>query len=351
MKFLAEYIWIDGTAPTKQLRSKTKVISNSKMVSSTEWSPNEPIPMDWFPTWGADGSSTNQAEGADSDIILKPVNACADPFRKGNYLVLCEVYNADGSTPHSSNTRHDLVKVLEAGADKDEALFGFEQEYTLMKTNGEPLGFPENGFPAPQGPYYCAVGAGKIFGRDLYEEFMQRVMDANLSVSGFNLEVMPGQAEFQVGAVDGLTAGDHIWLARWIIHRVSEKYDAVVSLDAKPAKGDWNGAGMHVNFSTKEMREEGGAAAIEEACVALSKKIEYHLDRYGVGIEERLTGAHETCSYKEFKWGIADRTASVRIPRLVEITGTGYLEDRRPNACADPYEVATALLTTISKNL
>lgn len=347
MPIFAEYIWVDGQKPTAHLRSKTKVIYENNVPKSTEV-PLDSIDLSWFPVWGADGSSTKQADGADSDIILKPVAAVRDPFRKGHYLVMTEVFTGASGEPHPSNTRANLRKVLEAGADKTEALFGFEQEYTFLDPDTKrPLGFPESGFPEPQGKYYCGVGAGKITGRPIYEGFMQHCLDAGLQISGVNWEVMPGQAEVQIGPVSGLDGGDHIWFARWILERTGEEYGAEVTFDAKPAKGDWNGAGMHTNFSTKAMREEGGMAAIEKACEAIGKKVQEHLAEYGYGYEERLTGAHETAHYSQFKYGVSDRTASIRIPRAVADEGKGYLEDRRPNANADPYRIAARMLATV----
>lgn len=343
MPILAEYIWIDGTDPTPSVRSKTRVLS--KVPKSTDLADLSEVDLGWFPEWGADGSSTNQAVGTNSDIILKPVCAVRDPFRPGNYLVMTEVFNADGS-PNRTNYRADLRAVLDAGAAKEDAWFGYEQEYTLLKLDGAPLGFPINGFPAPQGPYYCAVGAANIAGRTIYEDFMVKTIDAGLAMSGFNWEVMPGQAEFQVGAVDGLTAGDHVWFARWILRRCAEP-KVEISLDPKPAPGDWNGAGMHTNFSTKAMREPGGMAIIETACQAIGERREAHLTEYGDNYEVRLTGDHETCSFREFRYGVADRTASIRIPRHVAEDGYGYLEDRRPNANADPYRVASRILKTV----
>jgi glutamine synthetase len=347
MAIFAEYIWIDGTHPTKQPRSKTRILPDDAVLHTGN--PADAVPIDGFPSWGADGSSTSQASGKDSDIGLVPVRAVLDPIRAGrSYLVLCEVLSPHGH-PHESNTRSELRRVLDAGAQKTDALFGFEQEYTFLGLDDRPLAFPDHGYPGPQGPYYCAVGSNNIYGRGVYEDFMQACVSAGLAIAGTNFEVMPGQAEFQIGTADALTAADHVWLARWLLHRISEEHGIVVSFDAKPAKGDWNGAGMHTNFSTRAMREAGGLAHIEAACQALGEKREEHLAVYGHGYEERLTGAHETCSYKEFRYGIADRTASVRIPRHVGQAGSGYLEDRRPNANADPYEVAARLLRTICK--
>jgi glutamine synthetase len=345
MAALAEYIWIDGTRPTAQLRAKTKVINDPKLLNSLAYEDIDQIPLELFPSWGADGSSTNQADGSDSDIILKPIRASRDPYRPGHYLVLCEVFSGCGAT-HNSNSRAELRRVLEAGAAQEEPMFGFEQEYTYVTTEGRPFGFPQTGVPEPQGPYYCAVGTGKVVGREVYEEFLQACLDAGLSVTGVNWEVMPGQAEVQVFA-DALKASDHIWLVRWLLHRAGESHNVAVTLDAKPAKGDWNGAGMHTNFSTLPMRSEGGIKAIIDACEKIGSKVEEHLDVYGDKYEERLTGEHETCSYKEFRYGNADRTASIRIPREVAAKGKGYLEDRRPNANACPYEIASRMLKTV----
>ena len=345
MAILAEYIWIDGGQPTAELRAKTKVLSDPSIPKSTSFNNVDDIPISFFPDWGADGSSTNQAEGASSDIILKPVRAIRDPYRMGHYLVLCEVFSGDGSI-HHTNHRSELRRVLESGAENQEPFFGFEQEYTYLNSDGSPYGFPEGSEPPPQGPYYCAVGSNNISGREAYEDFLEVALSAGLSITGTNWEVMPGQAEVQVFG-DALKSTDHIWFSRWLLHRSAEKYDIVISLDAKPAQGDWNGAGMHTNFSTNEMRRQNGIKAIVDACEKIGKKIEEHLAVYGDDYEARLTGAHETCSYKEFRYGDSDRTASIRIPRNVTLEGKGYLEDRRPNANADPYRVASRMLKTV----
>jgi len=345
MQKLAEYIWIDGTKPTASLRSKTMVLSEPSVPASTNFVNVDDIPMDFFPEWGADGSSTNQAAGADSDVVLRPVRAVRDPFRIGHYLVLCEVFSGEGEV-HETNHRCELRQTLNAGADKEEPYFGFEQEYTYMNVDGTPFGFAGGREPAPQGPYYCAVGTGNIHGRSAYEDFLRLSLEAGLCITGTNWEVMPGQAEVQVFG-SALKAADHIWFARWLLHRSAEPYEIQISLDAKPATGDWNGAGMHTNFSTKAMRAHGGIEAIEDACEKIGEKIEEHLAVYGEGYEHRLTGDHETCSFREYRYGAADRTASIRIPRKVASTGRGYLEDRRPNANADPYQVAARLLKTV----
>lgn len=345
-----EYIWVDGTEPTAQLRSKTKVVGCLTSEYPTyKLLDHSPPQLDIskaaeFPSWGADGSSTNQATGDNSDIVLRPVKVVYDPFRVDSYLVLCEAFDENGK-PLVSNYRAELRKVVEQMGEDVDPWFGLEQEYTFYNLDGRPLGFPLSGYPEPQGPYYCGVGALPIAGRDIYEAILKNCMTAGLHVSGVNFEVMPGQAEIQIGPLGPLDVSDEIWLARWIMHRTAEP-KVVVNFDPKPAKGDWNGAGMHTNFSTAAMREAGGMEAITEACEKLGQNIGRHLAAYGAGIEARLTGSHETCSYKEFKYGISDRTASIRIPRHVADDGRGYLEDRRPCANADPYRICEAILRT-----
>jgi glutamine synthetase len=328
--YQAEYIWLDGTVPTQQLRSKTKIIPDGATAP---------------PIWGFDGSSTNQATGDNSDCVLQPVFQCPDPIRGGNnILVMCEVLLAENMKPHPTNTRAACAKAAKKHA-KHEMWFGLEQEYTMLRVDGTPLGFPEGGFPGPQGPYYCGVGAGKIMGRDIVEEHTQACLDAGLAISGTNAEVMPGQWEFQIGPLGPLEVSDELNIARWLLHRIAEDYDVVISLDAKPAKGDWNGAGCHTNFSTTGMRNS--YADVEAACKAIGKKLELHVTNYGAGIEERLTGHHETAPWNKFSYGVSHRGASIRIPWQVAKDGKGYAEDRRPNANCDPYTVTRLITETV----
>ena len=232
-------------------------------------------------------------------------------------------------------------------------MFGLEQEYTFYEQSydslkyGQPLGFPPSGYPAPQGGYYCGVGADEVYGRDISEEHATACIEAGLDISGTNAEVMPGQWEFQIGPVGSPAIGDQIWVARWLLYRIAEDYNISATLDPKPVKGDWNGAGMHTNFSTKEMREDGGYDAVVAGCEALGKNAELHVQNYGAAIEDRLTGAHETQKYDTFSYGVSDRGASVRIPWQVEVDKKGYLEDRRPNANADPYIIAMLMIDTV----
>lgn len=331
MAIQAEYIWIDGSMPTQLLRSKTRILPGP--VSS----------VDDLPVWGFDGSSTGQAPGENSDCVLQPVFMVPDPVRGGdNVLVLNEVWTPDDE-PHATNTRAALRPVAEKYA-HHEPWFGIEQEYTFFK-DGRPHGWPIGGFPKPQGGYYCGIGSDEIWGRDVVEAHTNNCIAAGLSISGTNAEVMIGQWEFQIGPLPPLDVADQVWMARWLLYRTGEDYDISATLDPKPVKGDWNGAGAHTNFSTKAMRES--YQPIIDACEALGRRHDDHITNYGAGIEYRLTGLHETAPWTEYSYGVSHRGASVRIPWQVAKEGKGYLEDRRPNANMDPYTVARLMVETI----
>ncbi|MFM7410754.1 MAG: glutamine synthetase GlnII, partial [Actinomycetota bacterium] len=297
------------------------------------------------PVWGSDGSSTEQATGESSDCMLKPVFWCKDPVRGGkNIIVMCEVLLAATGEPHPTNTRAQAA-VAQAKFKDQEMWYGIEQEYTMLRLDGTPYGFPVGGYPKPQGPYYCGVGAGRVVGRDIIELHTQACIDAGLRSSGTNAEVMPGQWEFQIGPGDALTVSDHMYVARWLLHRIAEDFDVVISFDAKPEKGDWNGAGAHTNFSTRAMRENYDA--IIAACEKLGTRVMEHVENYGHDIQSRLTGKHETAPWNKYSYGVSNRGASVRIPWQVARDKRGYAEDRRPNANCDPYLVTRLILETV----
>lgn len=355
MKIKQEYIWLDGSEP-QQLRSKTKIVQSETSLD------NDP---EHYSMWSFDGSSTLQAKagkGENTDCLLKPVFVVDDPFRGiPNKLVLCEVLNPDG-TPHKTNNRRKLLQTVESIgvsnlSKKDSPWFGWEQEYTLTHKPhmpfgegiGLPLGFgtdPSKG-PRPQGDYYCGIGADTVIGRDIVEEHMNKCIEVGIDISGINAEVLLGQWEYQIGPVTPLDGSDQLWMSRYILERVAEKHNVNVSLHPKPLKGDWNGTGCHVNFSTKEMRQEGGIDLINETMLKLESNHMEHIEVYGLHNEQRLTGAHETSGINEFSFGYSTRDTSIRIPAQAQVDGCGYFEDRRPASNCDPYLVSDRMLKTV----
>ena len=326
-----EYIWLDGYKPTQSLRSKTKI---EKDFSGK---------LEDCPMWSFDGSSTEQAPGGSSDCLLKPVFIVKDPQRKDAYLVMTEVLSADGK-PHESNGRATIED------DDNDFWFGFEQEYFLWDTKtNKPLGFPAGGFPGPQGPYYCSVGANNAFGRNIVEEHLDACLDAGLNVEGINAEVASGQWEFQIFSKGAKNAGDQMWVGRYLLERIGEKYGVAINWHCKPLGAlDWNGSGMHANFSNTLLRTAGSKATYDKICEAFRPVVKEHIAVYGADNHLRLTGKHETASINDFSYGVSDRGASIRIPvATVQRGWKGYLEDRRPNSAADPYKVAARIIKTV----
>ncbi|XP_014294596.1 glutamine synthetase isoform X3 [Halyomorpha halys] len=338
-KVQAMYVWIDGTG--EGLRAKTRTLDFV------------PTSVDQLPIWNYDGSSTMQSEGVNSDTYLYPVAMYKDPFRLGNNkLILCDTYKYN-KKPTETNHRYSCLDAMTKAADQ-KPWFGIEQEYTLLDMEGRPFGWPRNGYPGPQGPYYCGVGANKVYGRDIVEAHYRACLYAGINIAGSNAEVMPSQWEFQVGPCEGIAIADQLWMARFLLHRVAEEFGVCVTLDPKPMPGDWNGAGAHCNFSTKDMRENNGIIHIENAIDKLSKQHLRHIKAYdpneGRDNERRLTGRHETSSIHDFSAGVANRGASIRIPRQCAEDKKGYLEDRRPASNCDPYSVTEALMRTVCLN-
>ena len=380
-----------------------------------------PTSPEQLPLWNYDGSSTEQAPGIDSEVLLKPQAIFKDPFRGkvsaihsatqskprlsilkrakcflgrrkltffffflfflfhllhrnrsypftsfhlclcrclggDNILVMCDVYepakldesgNIQNMKPLPSNTRFACAEVMEKAKDSD-PWFGMEQEYALLDADTKwPLGWPANGYPGPQGPYYCGAGAKKAIGREICEAHYKACLYAGIKISGINAEVMPGQWEYQVGPCIGMEEGDQLWMSRYIMFRLSELFNVEVSFDPKPIPGDWNGSGCHCNYSTKETRTPGtGWDAMQKQIQKLSMKHMEHIKAYGEGNERRLTGAHETAPIDKFSWGVANRGSSIRVPRQVPIDKCGYYEDRRPASNMDPYIVTAMIVKT-----
>ena len=335
VKHKLEYIWLDGYEPVQSLRSKTKVLPGTKFKGK----------LSQCPMWSFDGSSTRQAPGGSSDCLLRPVALYPDPQRKNGWLVMCDVLSADGK-PHPSNGRALIDD------DDNDFWFGFEQEYFLYDIDThKPAGFPIEGWPDPQGQYYCSVGAKNTFGRAMVEEHLDVCLEAGLNIEGINAEVATGQWEFQNFAVGAKKSGDEIWIARYLLERIGEKYGYAIEYHPKPlGDTDWNGSGMHANFSNKKLRTAGKKDTYDTICKKFGDKarIKQAVSVYGAYNDQRLTGKHETQSINKFSYGVSDRGASIRIPiATVENKWKGWLEDRRPASNADPYKVAASIISTV----
>src|SRR5947207_16878 len=333
MKFKLEYIWLDGYEPVPNLRSKTKIVDFE----------TEPA-LDELPLWNFDGSSTRQADGSSSDCFLKPVALFPDPARNHARLVMCEVLLPDG-TPHPSNSRAAI-------ADDPDAWFGFEQEYFLYK-DGAPLGFPREGFPAPQGEYYTGVGYKNVgdIAREIVDAHIDLCLAAGINLEGINAEVAKGQWEFQIFGKGSKRAADELWVARYLLLRLCERYGVDINFHPKPLgmEHDWNGSGMHTNFSTKHMREVGGPEYFDALMAAFDEHKGAHIAVYGPDNHKRLMGLHVMQAIDKFNYGLSDRGASVRLPvNFIKDGYKGYLEDRRPNSQGDPYQIASRILKTVA---
>lgn len=354
MVVICEYVWIGGN---NKLRSKTKIlnITPQSLSNVTSVADLNMLLLPHIPNWNYDGSSTAQAQGCDSEVILKPVSIFRDPFRAaGSYLVLCGTYTPNGD-PLPNNHRPYATQMFNTTLENGDSdpWFGIEQEYFLMhRVRKLPLGFVDLKCPPPpQGQYYCSVGAENAFGRKIANEHMMCCLMAGIKICGINAEVAPGQWEYQIGPSCGINSGDHVWMSRYILERVAEKHDVSISLEPKPLKGEWNGSGCHVNYSTKYMREgnehgKTGLEYINEAIAKLELRHKEHMNVYGIGNKSRMTGKHETASFDTFSHGVANRGASIRIGNETLQNKKGYFEDRRPGSNIDPYLVTAKIYET-----
>ena len=334
-KQILEYVWIDLNG---NLRSKIKVNLNRKEH------------LQDFPIWNFDGSSTGQASSGNvSDVIIRPVRSYKNPFitnDSNSKIVLCECLNADMSA-HATNSRDKCVKTSEKYK-KFDCLFGIEQEYIILDKNGDAYDIDNIGDKIiyNHNQHYCSVGTGKAMGRRIAEEHMNMCLDAGIKVCGINSEVTASQWEFQIGPLNAFDVSNQLWVARYILLKVAEKYNAIITFHPKPFER-FNGSGAHTNFSTREMREKGGLEKIYEAIEKLSKTHKEHIEVYGKYNDQRLIGKNETANINTFSYGNCDRSSSIRIPLNVLKDECGYLEDRRPAANMDPYLVCERILRTI----
>mmetsp|Transcript_117879 Transcript_117879/g.328355 ORF Transcript_117879/g.328355 Transcript_117879/m.328355 type:complete len:467 (-) Transcript_117879:262-1662(-) len=342
-RLTVEYVWID-----EEYSDGKSFDLCSKAMSLDQTQHAAPLTASDLPTWSYAGSDN-------TDVQMVPRRVYRDPFRRGqNIIVLVDCYEQPeaGSgqahgPPRSYNTRAAcdaaMARALSAG---DDPWFGIEQEYYLLdlKTSW-PLGWPAGKFPGHHEAYFCATGANKCIGRDIVECHYRACLFAGVKISGINSEVAPGQWEFQVGPCSGTSAGDDLWMARYLLQRICEMFHVGITFDPKPVPG-WAGIGCHTNYSTKATRDEkGGMDAMVAQIERLRKKHDDHIAVYGDGNERRLTGKDDTMDIRKFEHS-NDRTTSIRIPIKVAAKGYGYYEDRRPAANMDPYQVTQILVET-----
>ena len=331
-KYMLDYLWIGGN---NELRSKTRVV-DKEVTDITEVS-----------IWNYDGSSTAQAVGTDSEVMIIPRALYNDPFRGNPHkIVLCETQKPDGTYLENSH-RHWAKQQFDTKLD-EVPWFGLEQEYFIIDPKTKvPLGYNKND---TQGQFYCSAGAENSFGRIVSEEHLNACIYAGIQISGTNAEVAPGQWEYQIGPCTGIDQGDQLWVSRYLLIRIAEKYGVSIDITPKPLKGDWNGSGCHANYSTLNMRlgdgDKTGLDFIHEAIEKLSKKHKEHMSVYGEDNAERMSGQHETASFDNFSIGIANRGRSVRIGNDTINDKKGYFEDRRPGSNCDPYLVTGMLFKT-----
>ena len=318
-KYKLEYIWLDGYTPTPNLRGKTQIKEFASFPT-----------LEQLPLWGFDGSSTHAGRRPQLRLRAEAGRGLSRTRARTNgVLVMCEVMMPDGKTPHATNKRATILD--DAGA-----WFGFEQEYFFYK-DGRPLGFPAAGYPAPQGPYYTGVGYSNVgdVARKIVEEHLDLCLAAGINHEGINAEVAKGQWEFQIFGKGSKKAADEMWMARYLMLRLTEKYGIDIEFHCKPlGDTDWNGSGMHANFSTEYMREVGGKEYFEALMAAFDKNLMDHIAVYGPDNDKRLTGKHETAPWNKFSYGVADRGASIRVPHSLRQQRLQGLSGRPPSELA-----------------
>jgi len=342
-KIIAEYIWVDSE---NNMRSKNRILSLGE---------GDLLDENLYPKWSFDGSSTSKKNNDSyidhrSDVYLYPIAVYPNPFyNTSSYkyvIVLCAT-----STNH--NEYMNCKSICEKYEDY-EPLFGVEQEYMILDPHNSNRGYkwmtqddPRHGHQDVCRAYYCSVGGDRSFGREMVDEHMYMSLSAGISICGTNAEVVASQWEYQIGVCSPMKLCNDLIVSRYILLRLSEKYNCAISFDPKPIPG-WNGSGCHVNFSTKYTRlPVDGMYHIINACTSLSKKHPEHMEVYGENNKKRLCAKYETSSYDLFTYGVADRNASVRIPQHVSDESCGYLEDRRPAANMNPYLVIPKIIETV----
>ena len=346
-----EYIWLDID---NNFRSKTRVI---------EFEKDKNITVDSLPIWNYDGSSTGQTCGSDSEIFLKPQVIYLDPFIREttSYLVLCSMYRPTNSVKFNSDGSSSTIDISSMLSNSNRALalktfshhtelkpwFGIEQEYFITDKNNNILGFDSE---LQQGKFYCGVNAFNGIGRKIAMTHLEHCLYSGIKICGVNAEVAPSQWEYQIGICEGIEAGDHVWISRYILCRVAEMEGYNISFHPKPLQ-NYNGSGCHTNFSTLPMREEpNGISYINLALKKLERAHDEHMAVYGNDNRLRMSGLHETSHYDRFTIGRGDRGCSIRVNNDTINNNRGYFEDRRPAANCDPYIVTSAIFNTLTRD-
>lgn len=359
-KYKLEYIWVDKKGNP---RSKVKTFEKCRPTDSFHR-----LTIDDIPVWNFDGSSTGQNIGDNTEVVLNPVRMYTNPLEDHEtlycpLLVLCELSHSylpsSDKVPKAVdkfNTRK-WAKFVAEKFEYLEPLYGCEQEYSILNPKTcLPYNWEEHG-AEKQGDFYCSVRYPYCQAEELIKEHYKACLKCGVAISGYNAEVLPSQWEYQIGPRDLLKVADDMIMARYLLYRLSAKYNVLITLNPKPLKSytykiddftskahaDWNGSGCHINFSTNQMREPNGIEHIYKAINNLSKNHQQILQHYGDN-QLRLTGHHETSNPHTFTYGLGTRNTSVRIPNQVTVNACGYFEDRRPASDIDPYLALAALL-------
>nr|CAH7745052.1 unnamed protein product [Callosobruchus chinensis] len=309
------YLWIDHTG--ENLRSKTRTLDFS------------PSTYKEVPIWNFNGFHTMKAPKEKSDYYLVPVSLYNDPIRRGaNKIVLCETFDAD-EKPCKTNHRQKCVEALNKVCDH-EVYIGFEQDYYIMGSDGRPFGWPPMGEPISDRQYYASMCT--VIGREITECIYRALLYAGVNVYSDCAEPAPSQWELKTNGERGVKPADDMWFSRWLMQRIAEDFGLCISFQPFVSPR-WSKSGLHVTYSTKKMRDNDGMKYIQETIKKLEK---CHT--------EMLKIYKSTYLGDKFTSGIGDRTASVRIPKIVADKKKGFIEDRRPAGNADPYKIMEALI-------
>jgi glutamine synthetase len=316
-KVIAEYIWMDKK---NNFRSKSRTLDIRNQSD---------IEIDNLPKWNYNGVLCGQSE---NNVILTPVAVFMCPFRGQNsILVLCETYKENGE-PMSNNYRQNAVKIFNDNKEI-EPMFELEQDYFIINpNNNKPLGFPISGYPEPEGDYFCSIGTLNNFGRKIADLHYKLCLVAGVNIYSISANVAPGQWKFQIGQCNGIEAGDHMMIARYILDRIGELNNVCIDYSEKPVQGNWNHSKCCVNYSTRHMRRGLGDKRGIDFITDAIKKLKKNNDDY-VNILNYNTDTN------------MDMNNFITIPNEVNVKECGYFEDKRPPANINPYLLTSTILS------